>query len=68
VNKLSGFLKVAAVSAPGLCDQRKSWLQDIALLTGGKALMEGLDIQLKTYRSPTRAGEEGHYRQEPYGD
>ena len=47
VNKLSGFLKVAAVSAPGLCDQRKSWLQDIALLTGGKALMEGLDIQLK---------------------
>jgi chaperonin GroEL (HSP60 family) len=40
-------LKVAAVSAPGLCDQRKSWLQDIALLTGGKALMEGLDIQLK---------------------
>jgi chaperonin GroEL len=47
VNKLSGFLKVAAVSAPGLSDQRKSWLQDIALLTGGKALMEGLDIQLK---------------------
>jgi chaperonin GroEL len=47
VNKLSGFLKVAAVSAPGLCDQRKSWLQEIALLTGGKAIMEGLDIQLK---------------------
>jgi chaperonin GroEL len=47
VNKLSGFLKVAAVSARGLGDQRKSWLQDIALLTGGKAIMEGLDIQLK---------------------
>ena len=47
VNKLSGFLKVAAVSAPGLGDQRKSWLQDIALLTGGKAIMEGLDTQLK---------------------
>jgi chaperonin GroEL (HSP60 family) len=47
VSKLSGFLKVAAVSAPGLGDQRKSWLQDIALLTGGKAIMEGLDIQLK---------------------
>ncbi|MFZ0319839.1 MAG: TCP-1/cpn60 chaperonin family protein, partial [Candidatus Sulfotelmatobacter sp.] len=47
VNKLSGLLKVAAVSAPGLGDQRKSWLQDIALLTGGKAVMEGLDIQLK---------------------
>jgi chaperonin GroEL (HSP60 family) len=50
VNKLSGFLKVAAVSAPGLCGQRKSWLQDIALLTGGKGLMEGLDIQLKNIR------------------
>ena len=47
VNKLNGFLKVAAVSAPGLCDQRKSWVQDFALLTGGKALMENLDIQLK---------------------
>ena len=47
VNKLSGFLKVAAVSAPGLGDQRKSWLQDIALLTGGKAIIEGLDTQLK---------------------
>ncbi len=47
VNKLSGFLKVAAVSAPGLGDQRKSLLQDIALLTGGKAMIEGPDIQLK---------------------
>jgi chaperonin GroEL len=47
VNKLSGFLKVAAVSAPGLGDQRKGWVQDIALLTGGKALMEVLDVQLK---------------------
>jgi chaperonin GroEL (HSP60 family) len=40
-------LKVAAVSAPELGDQRKSWLQDIALLTGGKAIREGLDTQLK---------------------
>jgi chaperonin GroEL (HSP60 family) len=47
VNKLSGFLKVAAVSAPGLGDQRKSWLRDIALLTGSKAIIEGLDTQLK---------------------
>jgi hypothetical protein len=47
VNKLSGFLQVAAVSAPGLCDQRKSWVQDIALLTGGKAMMQGLETQLK---------------------
>jgi chaperonin GroEL (HSP60 family) len=48
VNKLSGFLKVVAVSAPGLGDQRKSWLQDIALLTGGKVITEGLDTQLKS--------------------
>ncbi len=47
VNKLSGSLQVVAVSAPALCDQHKSWLQDIALLTGGKAIMEGLDTQLK---------------------
>ena len=47
VNKLSGFLKVAAVSALGLGDQRKSWLQEIALLTGGTTIMEGLDTQLK---------------------
>jgi chaperonin GroEL len=47
VNKLSGFLKVAAVSVQGLGDQRKSWLRDIAQLTGGKAVMEGLDTQLK---------------------
>jgi chaperonin GroEL (HSP60 family) len=47
VNKLSGSLKVAAVNAPGLGDQRKSWLQNIALLTGGKAIMESLDTQLK---------------------
>jgi chaperonin GroEL len=47
VNKLSGFLRVAAVSAPGLGDQRKSWLQDIVLLTGGKAFTVGLDIRLK---------------------
>lgn len=47
VKKLSGSLKVAAVSVRGLGDQRKSWLRDIALLTGGKAVMEGLDTQLK---------------------
>lgn len=47
VNKLSGLLKVAAVSAPGLGDQRSSWLQDIALVTGGKLITAGLDTQLK---------------------
>jgi chaperonin GroEL len=47
VNKLRGPLQVAAVRAPGIGDQRKSMLHDIALLTGGKAITEGLDIQLK---------------------
>ena len=46
VKKLRGSLRVAAVSVPGL-SQRKSWLRDIAVLTGGKAIMEGLDTQLK---------------------
>lgn len=47
VNKLRGPLQVAAVRAPGSGDQRKSTLQEIALLTGGKAMSEGLDLQLK---------------------
>ena len=47
VNKLRGPLQVAAVRAPGFGDQRKSVLQEIALLTGGKAITEGLDIELK---------------------
>jgi chaperonin GroEL len=38
VQKLSGYLHVAAVRAPGLGDQRKSMLHDIALFTGGKPL------------------------------
>jgi chaperonin GroEL (HSP60 family) len=50
VNKLRGPLRVAAVRAPGFGDQRKSMLQDIALLTGGKAITAGLDIQLKNIR------------------
>jgi chaperonin GroEL (HSP60 family) len=47
VNKLRGPLQVAAVKSPGFGDRRKSMLQDIALLTGGKAITEGLDIRLK---------------------
>jgi len=47
VKKVSGFLQVAAVSAPGLSDQRKSWWHDLVLLTGGEAIMQGLDTQLK---------------------
>ena len=47
VNKLRGVLKVAAVKAPGFGDRRKSMLEDIAILTGGKAIMEELGIQLE---------------------
>ena len=47
VNKLRGSLQVAAVRAPGCGDQRKSMLQDIALLTGSKAITAGFGIQLK---------------------
>ncbi len=47
VKNLSGLVQVAAVSAPGLADQCKSLLQDIALLTGGKVIMEGPDSGLK---------------------
>ena len=46
VNKLRGSLQVAAVKTPGLGDQRKSMLHDIARLTGGTVITEGLDIQL----------------------
>jgi chaperonin GroEL len=46
VKKLSGYLQVAAVRAPGLGDQRKSMLHDIALLTGGKTTTKCDQIQL----------------------
>jgi chaperonin GroEL len=47
VNNIRGPLQVAAVRAPGFGDERKSMLQEIALLTGGKAITEGFDVQLK---------------------
>ncbi len=47
VNKLRGVLKVAAVKAPGFGDRRKAMLDDIAVLTGGKAIMEELGIELE---------------------
>jgi chaperonin GroEL len=47
VNKLRGTLKVCAVKAPGFGDRRKEMLGDIATLTGGKALMEELGIDLE---------------------
>ncbi len=47
VNKLRGTLNVAAVKAPGFGDRRKAMLQDIAILTGGKAITEDLGIKLE---------------------
>jgi chaperonin GroEL len=47
VNKLRGSLHVAAVKAPGYGDRRKAMLEDIAVLTGGKAITEDLGIKLE---------------------
>jgi chaperonin GroEL len=48
VNKLRGTLKVAAVKAPGYGDRRKAMLEDIAALTGGRAITEDLGIKLES--------------------
>jgi chaperonin GroEL len=47
VNKLRGTLHICAVKAPGYGDRRKAMMQDIATLTGGKAIFEDLGIQLE---------------------
>ncbi len=47
VNKLRGTLKVCAVKAPGFGDRRKAIMEDIAILTGGRAIMEELGIELE---------------------
>jgi chaperonin GroEL len=46
VNKLRGILNVAAVKAPGYGDRRKAMLEDIAILTGGEAIMKDLGVEL----------------------
>ncbi len=46
VNKLRGVLNVCAVKAPGYGDRRKAMLQDIAVLTGGDAIMKDLGVEL----------------------
>jgi chaperonin GroEL len=46
VNKLRGILNIAAVKAPGYGDRRKAMLEDIAILTGGTAIMKDLGIEL----------------------
>jgi chaperonin GroEL len=47
VNKLRGTLHCCAVKAPGFGDRRKAMLEDVAILTGGKALTEDLGIKLE---------------------
>ena len=47
VNKLRGTIKCACVKAPGYGDRRKAMLEDIATLTGGRAIFEDLGIQLE---------------------
>jgi len=47
VNKLRGTIKCAAAKAPGYGDRRKAMLEDIAILTGGRAIFEDLGIQLE---------------------
>ena len=50
VNKLRGTLQVAAVKAPGFGDRRKAMLEDIAMLTGGRAITEDLGIKLENIK------------------
>jgi len=47
INKLRGTFRCAAVKAPGYGDRRKAMLEDIAVLTGGRAIFEDLGIQLE---------------------
>jgi chaperonin GroEL len=48
VNKLRGTIKVAAVKAPGFGDRRTAMLEDLAVLTGGKAVSEDLGVKLES--------------------
>jgi chaperonin GroEL len=50
VNKLRGTLQCCAVKAPGFGDRRKAMLEDIATLTGGKAITEDLGIKLENLK------------------
>jgi len=50
VNKLRGTLQCCAVKAPGFGDRRKAMLEDISILTGGKAITEDLGIKLENVK------------------
>jgi chaperonin GroEL len=50
VNKIRGTLQCVAVKAPGFGDRRKEMLEDIAILTGGKAISEDLGVKLENVK------------------
>jgi chaperonin GroEL len=50
VNKLRGTLKCCSVKAPGFGDRRKSMLEDLAILTGGKVISEDLGLKLENVK------------------
>jgi len=50
VNKLRGTLQVAAIKAPGYGDRRKAMLEDVAILTNGRAITEDLGIKLESIK------------------
>ena len=56
VNKLRGTLVCAAVKAPGFGDRRKAMLEDLAILTGGKLIVEELGFELRHDLAGSSAG------------
>ena len=69
VNRLRGTLQCCAVKAPGFGDRRKAMMEDIATLTGGKAIFEDLGIKLENVKiERPGAGQEGHHRQGQHDD
>ena len=69
VNKLRGILQVAAVKAPGYGDRRKAMLDDIAVLTGGKAIFKDLGIELESVQlADLGRARKVHHRQREHDD
>ena len=69
INKLRGTFKCAAVKAPGYGDRRKAMLEDIAILTGGKADLRGpRHPARKRQLERPRPGQEGQDRQGQHDD
>ncbi len=64
VNKLRGTLKAVAVKAPGYGDRRKAMMEDIAVLTGGKAIFEDLGIKLENVELEDLGRGQENYRDE----